>query len=136
MLNGPTLSHTYLLPKPSLARRSTTLRRFSTPSSSISSKEWLRLAPASEGLPTLEDRPPLLQNLVHRRHLGEAAYRATGASARTYRAKHRAERGHIVDSQSVKTTGVRGERGYDSGKKVKGRKRHLFVDTQRVWCSK
>jgi putative transposase len=31
----------------------------------------------------------------------------------------------------VKTTGVGGEgRGYDGGKKVKGRKRHLLVDTQ------
>jgi putative transposase len=37
----------------------------------------------------------------------------------------------VVDSQSVKTTGVGGrERGYDGGKNVKGRKRHLLVDTQ------
>ena len=35
----------------------------------------------------------------------------------------------IVDSQSAKTTETRGERGYDAGKKVQGRKRHILVDT-------
>ena len=35
----------------------------------------------------------------------------------------------IVDSQSVKSSETGGERGYDAGKKINGRKRHILVDT-------
>ncbi len=35
----------------------------------------------------------------------------------------------IIDAQSVKSTGPGRQRGFDAGKKVKGRKRHIAVDT-------
>jgi putative transposase len=37
----------------------------------------------------------------------------------------------VIDSQSIKTSAVRGpEKGYDAGKRIWGRKRHLLVDTE------
>ena len=43
--------------------------------------------------------------------------------------RHKHPTAGALDSQSVKTTQVRGVRGYDSGKRVNGRKRHILVDT-------
>jgi len=35
----------------------------------------------------------------------------------------------LIDSQSVKTSSITQEKGYDGGKKVQGRKRHIVTDT-------
>lgn len=35
----------------------------------------------------------------------------------------------IIDSQSVKTTSKSDQKGFDGGKNIKGRKRHILVDT-------
>ena len=43
--------------------------------------------------------------------------------------RHKQPTAGALDSQSVKTSQLPGVRGYDAGKQVKGRKRHILVDT-------
>ena len=51
------------------------------------------------------------------------------ARVREQDGRHKHPTAGSLDAQSVKTTQIPGERGFDAGKKVNGRKRHILVDT-------
>ena len=78
-------------------------------------------------------RLALLQDLAHRDGTWERINLALRERLGVRLGREPQPSAAIVDSQSVKTTGVVGgeDRGYDGGKKIKGRKRHLLlVDTE------
>ena len=62
-------------------------------------------------------------------HTWEAINARLRAMVREKQGKRCRPTAAILDSQSVKSDGHGGNVGYDAGKKIKGRKRHLLVDT-------
>lgn len=80
------------------------------------------------------DLPPWQTVYYHYRQwrergIWEKINRLLGEQVRRKAGREATPSAGIVDAQSVKTTLVKGKRGYDSGKKVNGRKRHIIVDT-------
>ena len=73
--------------------------------------------------------------MAHRRYLGAPERLKLRGLLRVRLGRDPRPSAAIVDSQSVKSTGVGGkERGFDPAKKVEGRKRHLSMWTPRAWC--
>ncbi len=86
------------------------------------------MAGLAQGLSALADGVDLLSPVAQRRHLASHPYGSARAGARQRGPGADAQRGH--HRQSIgQDQPKRGRRGYDGGKKVKGRKRHILVDT-------
>ena len=69
------------------------------------------------------------RGLLHRLH------EALRGAVRVGRGRPRDASAGVMDSQSVRTTQAGGVRGFDGGKGVQGRKRHLLVDTEGLMLS-
>ena len=62
-----------------------------------------------------------------REGVGDCATRALTPAARTAAGRGAEPRTGLVDSQSVRCGPQKGERGWDGGKKINGRKRHVLT---------
>ena len=97
---------------------------------------WLRatrrggLAGLAARLPAVQDRLSLLARVAAERRVGADPHHSAGAAAGACGPGDHAQRGHRrqPEREDHGKGGPPGTTGFDGGKKVKGRKRHLLVD--------
>jgi len=92
------------------------------------------IKPAANGnaatrFPGLPSRQLLLPGVDTQRRLGSGAWTALRELARVVAGKQPSQVQPLWIVSRSKTTGHSEARGYDAGKQVKGRKRHIVVDT-------
>jgi transposase len=86
------------------------------------------MAGLAHGLSALVHGVELLPAVAQRRHLAAHPYGLARTTAGAAGTRADSQRGHYRQSIGAHQP-KRGRRGYDGGKKVKGRKRHLLVET-------